>query len=286
MEYQELSREALLLELATLGEKEQEQKKANVEDKLLWLNFQLHQVEIKLQNRLLREAQSALEESRNRYSDPYDFAPIADSSRCPIKKEFSGLRTEFVDITACKQAEAKAMLCSEQQPSQLFEGSLDGTFIGVSEWRLRRKDGAYVPVELSSSALPDGHLLGFVCDIPKQRIAEDSMRLWESKFSGIVALSAEAILSIAEAQRIIRFDEGAEKISGYSKAEAIGSQLDILISERHRAIHEHHVEQGARALHHTNAPPVRFFRTGPEARLGIAEHRAQRRSTFAGERNS
>ena len=77
MHYQELSRSALILELAALDEKEQELKKAHKEDKLLLLNLQLHQVELELQNRELREAQSALEESRNRYAELYDFAPIA-----------------------------------------------------------------------------------------------------------------------------------------------------------------------------------------------------------------
>ena len=117
--------------------------------------------------------------------------------------------------------------------------------IEVSEWRLRRKDGTYVPVELSSSALPDGHLLGFVRDITKRRIAEDAVRLSEAKLSGIVALSADAIISFDEDQRIILFNEGAEKIFGYSKAEPIGSRIDILLPDRHRAIHRQRVEQFA-----------------------------------------
>ena len=115
--------------------------------------------------------------------------------------------------------------------------------IEVSEWKLRRKDGTYVPVELSSTALPDGHLLGFVRDITKRRLAEDTVRHSEAKFSGIVALSADAIISFDEDQRIILFSEGAEKIFGYSKAEAIGSRLDILLPERHRPIHRQRFEQ-------------------------------------------
>ena len=38
------------------------------------------------------------------------------------------------------------------------------------------------------------------------------------------------------------FNEGAEKIFGYSKAEAIGAPLDMLIPERFRAVHRQHVD--------------------------------------------
>lgn len=112
----------------------------------------------------------------------------------------------------------------------------------VSEWNLRRKDGTYVPVELSSNALPNGHLRAFVRDITERRRIEEALRLSEAKFSGIVASSADAIICIDETQHITLFNEGAESIFGYSKAEIIGTPLDTLIPERFRANHREHVK--------------------------------------------
>jgi PAS domain S-box-containing protein len=113
--------------------------------------------------------------------------------------------------------------------------------VEVSEWRLRRKDGTYVQVELSAHALPNGFMQGIVRDLTDRHAAEAALRLSEAKFSGIVSISADAIVSIDENLRIIIFNEGAEKTFGYSKAEAIGASLDLLIPEQFRDVHRRHI---------------------------------------------
>ena len=113
--------------------------------------------------------------------------------------------------------------------------------IHVAQWSLRRKDGRYVPVEVSAKILPDGRWQGFVRDISERKRLEEELRFAEAKSSGIVSIAADAIISIDEEHRITQFNEGAEKIFGYSKTEAIGAPLDLLIPERLRAGHRSHV---------------------------------------------
>ena len=69
----------------------------------------------------------------------------------------------------------------------------------------------------------------------------ESLRLSEAKFSGIISISADAIISVDDTQRIVIFNEGAEKIFGYSKEQALGAPLEMLIPARFRGSHRGHV---------------------------------------------
>lgn len=88
-------------------------------------------------------------------------------------------------------------------------------------------------------------MVGTELDITERKHLEEQLRLSEAKASGIVSVSADAIISIDENQRITLFNEGAEKIFGHLKAGAVGAPLDILIPERFRAIHREHVARFA-----------------------------------------
>jgi PAS domain S-box-containing protein len=98
-----------------------------------------------------------------------------------------------------------------------------------------------VPVEVSAKILPDGRWQGFARDISERKRLEGELRFAEAKSSGILSIAADAIISIDEEHHITQFNEGAEKIFGYSKTEAIGAPLDLLIPARVRAVHRSHV---------------------------------------------
>jgi PAS domain S-box-containing protein len=70
--------------------------------------------------------------------------------------------------------------------------------------------------------------------------ATEALRLSEAKFSGIVSIAADAIISVDEHQRITIFNEGAERIFGYARSEVVGTQVDRLMPERFRAGHGEH----------------------------------------------
>jgi PAS domain S-box-containing protein len=72
---------------------------------------------------------------------------------------------------------------------------------------------------------------------------ENELRLSEARSSGILSVSPDAIVSIDETQVITSFNEGAEKIFGYTKDEVIGRPLEMLIPEQYRTNHRQHVQR-------------------------------------------
>ncbi|MDY7013655.1 MAG: PAS domain S-box protein, partial [Cyanobacteriota bacterium] len=71
--------------------------------------------------------------------------------------------------------------------------------------------------------------------------AEQAARESEAKFSGIVRIAEDAIISVDEQQRIQLFNRGAEKIFGYAAEEVLGQTLDLLLPLEFRAPHREHL---------------------------------------------
>ena len=67
-------------------------------------------------------------------------------------------------------------------------------------------------------------------------------------FSGLLAIAADAVIAVDAEQRIIFFNEGAERIFGWAAAEVGGQYLEMLLPERFRTSHRGHV-QGFGAAH-------------------------------------
>jgi PAS domain S-box-containing protein len=122
------------------------------------------------------------------------------------------------------------------------------------ELELLDASGRQVFLDFSLSPVRQGEHVSFLVaegrDITERKRAEQTLRLSESKLSGIIRISADAIISVSEDQRITLFNQGAERIFGYAREEVLGTPLDRLLPERLRAAHREHI----RAF---NVSPVR-----------------------------
>jgi PAS domain S-box-containing protein len=67
------------------------------------------------------------------------------------------------------------------------------------------------------------------------------LSLSEERLTGVLEIAGDAIISLNKQQKIILYNQAAEKIFGYSATEMIGKSIDRLIPDRCVQVHRQHV---------------------------------------------
>ena len=155
---------------------------------------------------------------------------------------------------AARVGQAFAAIAAERKP-----------FAGLENAN-RHREGHPVVLETSGVPIFDsaGEFRGYRGidrDITRRKRVEQALRASEAKLAGIISTAADAIITINEAQCIVMFNEGAERIFGWRREEVLGQPVEILIPERYRGRHAQQVtsfnsgsdmaikiEQGRRAI--------------------------------------
>jgi PAS domain S-box-containing protein len=149
--------------------------------------LQVHQIELEMQNEELRRTQETLEESRSKYSDLYDFAPIGY-----LTFDKSGLILE-TNLTAAEQLGVERSYLS-RKPFALFIHKDDQDVFymhclkvmksstrSACEIRMRRKDGSEFNAQLVSSAVKERNnnvnlIQTAVINVTESRKAEEALK--------------------------------------------------------------------------------------------------------------
>lgn len=123
------------------------------------------------------------------------------------------------------------------------------------ETQHRRKDGSVYDVEISFNRVElDGEMMNLcICrDISERKRneadrqqAEIDLQISQARFSGILEIASDAIISINSNQQITLFNKGAEKIFGYAAEEVLGQPLTLLMPSRLAKAHDRCVSQYA-----------------------------------------
>ena len=72
-------------------------------------------------------------------------------------------------------------------------------------------------------------------------VASRALRIAEARVSGILESAMDAIISIGEDQRVVLYNEAAEKLFQWPRTAVLGQPLDRLIPMRFRAAHAGHI---------------------------------------------
>jgi len=107
--------------------------------------------------------------------------------------------------------------------------------------RHRRKDGTVIDVEISSQKIIfDGHAacLALALDVTDRKRAEESARHSERRTRLIFDTALDAVISMRASGEITDWSAQAERMFGWSRAEAVGRQMaETIIPARHRDAH-------------------------------------------------
>ncbi|NER45128.1 MAG: PAS domain S-box protein [Symploca sp. SIO1A3] len=124
---------------------------------------------------------------------------------------------------------------------QLFEQGFNS-----HEYRFQHQEGTYRWLYDQQRLVRDAtgnpiEFVGYWVDISDRKQAEQELQASQEKFAGILDIAEDAIISVDENQRIQLFNQGAEKIFGYTANEIIGQSLDILLPVTTRERHQQHI---------------------------------------------
>ena len=118
--------------------------------------------------------------------------------------------------------------------------------MGASVLRAVRADGGEFPIEASISQHIDRgrrFYTAIVRDVTERADAQTLIEHSAARLRGILDSAMDAIITTDEDQRVILFNDAAEAMFGWKRAEAVGAPLASFIPERYRRAHEHHVER-------------------------------------------
>ncbi len=172
-------------------------------------------------------AEMALIESEARYRTLVEQAAdgifVADSQGRYVDVNPSGCamlgyaRDEFLGLTIADLIPTADLAAEPVHWDQLRAGKAV-----VSERRLKRKDGSFLPVEISAKMLSDGHLQGIVRDITERKRAEAALIDSERRFRALIEHSADGIALVDAAGNELYHSPALQRILGYLPEERVG----------------------------------------------------------------
>lgn len=232
-DYAKLSKPQLIRQLKTLETRLKNSRPLPTAQ--LEQDLQVHQIELEMQNRELRETQQRLEEARDRYAELYDFAPVGY-----LSLDEHGRILEINLTAAAILGQERARLLGkpfstwlEGQDKRALLAHLAsalhnrGATKATLDTRLTTRTGKTTDIRLETLAAEIANDPGRVCrtillDVSTQREAERAVIRERDFAEGLVATAPVIVLVLDNRGRIVRINPCMEALSGYRQDEVVG----------------------------------------------------------------
>ncbi|MBI4788148.1 MAG: PAS domain S-box protein [Chloroflexi bacterium] len=201
--------------------------------------LQVYQVELEAQNQELRDAHQLLEESRNRYADLYDLAPIGYVTLTGkgIIQEINLPGAVMLGVERSRLIGLPFNLHVAKSDRPIFREHLrrcqQEPDCGTTELHLGRKDGDFLDVELRSVPIRNPGqkttaYLTAITDITTRRALEESLRASEALFRAVFERAGMGMALCDHAGHLRRVNPALQQMLGYPEAELIGKSFTEL----------------------------------------------------------
>jgi diguanylate cyclase (GGDEF)-like protein/PAS domain S-box-containing protein len=202
--------------------------------------LQVHQVELEMQNEELRRAQLALEESRDRYVDLYEFAPVGYftlTDKALISEvNLTGARLLGEERKKILQRRFGRFVteADADRYRRLMWSVLQHDERETCDLCLQRADGSVIQAQLDCFRVAGGGKPPTVrltlTDITERKESEAELRVAATAFE-----SQEGMLVTDAATSILRVNQAFTDITGFTAEEVVGQTPRLFKSGRHDA---------------------------------------------------
>lgn len=198
--------------------------------------LQVHRIELELQNESLRQAQIELEETRDRYVDLFEFAPVAYLTLTPdgyIEQiNLTGANLLGRDRQRVLQRHFSSFVAPEDRArwQRKFMEVARADDRQSCDLSMLRGEDAHFFAHLDCVYLNSAAPLVRIClsDISERRHAEEELRI-----AAIAFESQEGMIVTDTRGVIVRVNHAFTRLTGYLAEEAIGKTPALLHSGRH-----------------------------------------------------
>ncbi len=226
------------------------------------------------QNQELREIKRQLEDYRDRYIDLYDSAPLGyvslDEEGYIQEINLAGAAWLGEDRDALTGYPFADHVLAEDVPVFLdhVRKCIDERNEVTSELRLLANGGIARTVQLRSVPVEDQKHGLILCktamaDITANKRAEEALRESEARHRAILDASVDAIITIDDHGLIESVNPATQRLFGYSPAELIGANVNVLMPSPYHEMHDTYLEN--------------YHRTGQAKIIGIGREVTGRR---------
>jgi diguanylate cyclase (GGDEF)-like protein/PAS domain S-box-containing protein len=194
--------------------------------------LRVHQIELEMQNEALRQVQLALEESRDRFVDLYEFAPVGYLT-LTAHGMISEINLTGVTLLGRERGKLlgtslrKLVIAADQDRwMQHFMAVTKKSQMSSVELSMGQGDGTVFQAQLDCVSNPSGVRISFV-DITQRKFVENELRIAAAAFS-----SQNGMLITDPNGVIQRINPAFSETTGYSAREVIGKTPALLQSGR------------------------------------------------------